>query len=76
MSETMFEDPHFREKALLAILMFLVRSRPINDDSNDDPAETPEALLGIAGFRNAEIVKITGTPKSTVSYRLKAAGLV
>lgn len=75
MSETITESPLFKEKALLGILMFLARSAQAVGDESSDPNAAPEAVLALAGFKNVDIVTITGTPKSTVSRRLKEAGL-
>ena len=73
----MVDSAKFQERALLALLMLQVRSAQLQSpDADQAGSSSIEAMLFVAGFTNAEIVKITGTPKSTVTRRLKNAGLI
>ena len=69
------ESADFRNKALLALLMFHIRSAQGAEEENNPKARSLEALLHLCGFSNKEITQMTGTPKSTVSDRLRAEGL-
>jgi hypothetical protein len=62
------------EAAAKAILMLLIDQR--KRQGIDEDKGFIEALLYQAGFtRQADIVALTGTPRSTVLERLKAKGL-
>ena len=63
-------EPSRLEVLLQAIL--LLQLQPLVDE---EKRGSIEGVLYRAGFTNKEIVEMTGTPKSTVSQRLKAEGL-
>jgi hypothetical protein len=71
-----WKGPEFQSKALLALVMLHVRqAQDLTEGEQSKPENSIEALLYSSGFSNKEITAISGTAKSTVTDRLKAAGL-
>jgi hypothetical protein len=76
MAKEIWQTPEFQERALLALLMLRVREAlDMSDKEQSKPENSVEALLFNCGFSNKDITDIAGTAKSTVTDRLKAAGL-
>jgi hypothetical protein len=75
--EEIWQSDEFLNKALLALLTLMAREaagRGTEDGSG--PEASVEAILFRSGFTNKEITQIAGTKKSTVTDRLKSAGLL
>ena len=70
------EDRALRmDHSLTAILMLLVQDMHQRAEKPKVKARSPESLLFLAGFRQAEITRLTNMPKATLSRHLKAEGL-
>lgn len=75
-NDEIWQSSEFRGRALLALLLIRVREfQNLSEEALGRPENSVEALLYRAGFSNKDIQLITGTAKSTVTDRIKAAGL-